>query len=163
MSNQVGDAENRMRTKCARIAADIARFDRAKPIESAAAISNSLYDTFLEFGVYQFGDAFRAFMASRSKKSKGRAAETQHHMVVYEDGSTVELSSWAGGAAPGGEWSTLALLFIDANGVATIRKYELVGTEPALVSDGPKDPPVTYEAPFHSYTLPPGLSEPEKG
>jgi hypothetical protein len=44
-------------------------------------------------------------------------------LEIYDDGSAVVLGCWAGGAAPKGEWSTLSLIFRDADGAETLRDY----------------------------------------
>lgn len=50
--------------------------------------------------------------------------EVGRHIVLYDDGSTIDLDSYAGGAAPNGAWSELSLLFTDTDGVITRRYYK---------------------------------------
>lgn len=58
-------------------------------------------------------------------KSKLQASEeVGRHIVMYDDGSTIDLDSYAGGAARNGAWSDLSLLFTDKDGVITRRYYK---------------------------------------
>ncbi|WP_029061743.1 hypothetical protein [Labrenzia sp. DG1229] len=49
----------------------------------------------------------------------------EHHTVLaeYDDGSAICLSGYAGGGAPGGAWSSMTLMRIDAQGETTFREF----------------------------------------
>ena len=58
----------------------------------------------------------------------------EHYTVLaeYDDGSAVCMAGYAGGAAPGGAWSTLTLMEISASGHVTFMGYERVSTDDSL-------------------------------
>lgn len=61
-----------------------------------------------------------ALEAAEAKLAGGVIAE-------YDDGSTVFLSGYAGGAAIGGAWSTLALMEKASDGRLRVREYKAQG------------------------------------
>jgi len=47
----------------------------------------------------------------------------------YDDGSTVHLASYSGGADPGGAWSRVWLRFTDKDGSETRREYRIQSSD----------------------------------
>lgn len=66
----------------------------------------------------------------------------------YDDGTRVSLSSYAGGAAPGGSWSTLTLIERAPDGTERMRNYKAEGdwfVPPTVESENPQQEPSNWK------------------
>lgn len=81
------------------------------------------------------GDMLAQLRATRPHTPPSEAGERT--LARYDDGSSVALDAYAGGAAPGGAWSFLTLRFRAADGTERVRHYEACPEHPAARPHSP--------------------------